>query len=215
MTQRRRPGQIIYIQDRRTQTKLRKNKVWELNHFLVSSLPTPEDPAIYKLRGQALPQSRKGLPITVEISRFPFLSWGWSDLRTKSPTLKSFVPALCLSNHLFTTSFCCLKHSLALDWDSSAFRRLYILICKTSLSDPLDSWAIMEEGSMILGGRMASLPYTRVYGDTPIEYLWVTLSAQRAFGNAACQLLWFSITVFFKILIRFLFVDSTKPFPYG
>ena len=68
---------------------------------------------------------------------------------------------------------------------------------------------------MILGGRMASLPYTRVYGDTPIEDLGVNLSDQRAFGSAECQLLWFSITVFFKILIRFLLVDSAKPFPCG
>ena len=68
---------------------------------------------------------------------------------------------------------------------------------------------------MMLGGRMASLPYTKVYRDTPIADLGVTLSAQRAFGSAECQLLWFSITVFFKILIRFLLEDSAKPFPYG
>ena len=68
---------------------------------------------------------------------------------------------------------------------------------------------------MILGERMASLPYTRVYEDTPIEDLGVTLSAQRVFGSAECQLLWFSITVLFMILIRFLLVDSAKPFPCG
>ena len=68
---------------------------------------------------------------------------------------------------------------------------------------------------MILSGRMASLPYTRVYGDIPIEDLGVTLLAQRDFGKAECQLLWFSITVFFKILIRFLLVDLAKPFPCG
>ena len=62
---------------------------------------------------------------------------------------------------------------------------------------------------------MASLPYTKEYGDTPIEDLGVTLSAQRAFGSAECQLLWFSITVFFKILIIFLLVDSAKPFLCG
>ena len=71
----------------------------------------------------------------------------------------------------------------------------------------------MEDGSIMLGGSIASFPETRVYGDTPKEFLGVTLSSQRAFDNAKCQLLWFSITVFFKILIRFLFVDSTKPFP--
>ena len=48
---------------------------------------------------------------------------------------------------------------------------------------------------MMLGGRMDSLPYTRVYGDTPIADLGVTLSArvtllaQRAFGSAEFQLL--------------------------
>ena len=89
---------------------------------------------------------------------FPFSSWGWSHLRTKSPTSNYFVLALFLSNHLFTTSYCCLERSLALDLDSPAFKRLCILICKTSLFDPLDSWVIMEEGSMILGGRMASFP---------------------------------------------------------
>ena len=66
---------------------------------------------------------------------------------------------------------------------------------------------------MMLGGRMASLPYTRVYGDTPVAYLGVTLWAQRVFGSSEFQLLWFSITVFFKTLIRFLLVDSARPFP--
>ena len=47
----------------------------------------------------------------------------------------------------------------------------------------------MEDGSMILGGRMASLSYTRVSGDTPIEDLGVTLSAHRVLGKAECQLL--------------------------
>ena len=42
---------------------------------------------------------------------------------------------------------------------------------------------------MILGGRMASLPYIRVYGDIPIEDFGVTLSSQREFGKAECQLL--------------------------
>ena len=65
---------------------------------------------------------------------------------------------------------------------------------------------------MIFGRIIASLPYTRVYGDTHIKDLGVTLSAQRAFGSAECQLLWFSITVFFKILIIFLLVDSVRPF---
>ena len=73
----------------------------------------------------------------------------------------------------------------------------------------------MEDGSMIFGGRMASLPYTRVYGDTPIADLGVSLSAHRAFGKAECQLLWFSMTVFFRILIRFLLEDSARPFPCG
>ena len=68
---------------------------------------------------------------------------------------------------------------------------------------------------MMLGGRMASLPYTRVYDDTPNKDLGITLSAQKAFGSAECQLLWFSITIFFKILIRFLLVDSARPFPCG
>ena len=139
--------------------KLGKNKVWEQNHLLVSSLPTPINLAIYRLRGQALRQSGKGPTHNWwNFVCFPFSSLGWSHLRTKSPTSNSFVPALCLSNHLFTTSCCCLKRSLAVDLDSSAFKRLCILIYKTSLSDPLDSWAIMEEGSMILRGPMASFP---------------------------------------------------------
>ena len=71
----------------------------------------------------------------------------------------------------------------------------------------------MEDGSMMLGGRMASLPYTRVKGDTPTTDLGVTLSSHRAFGKAECQLRWFSMTVFFRILMRFLVEDSARPFP--
>ena len=146
---------------------------------------------------------------------FPFSSWGWSHFRTRSPTSKSYFPALCLSNHLFTTSCYCWKHSLALDLASSAFRRLYILTWRTSSSDPLDSWASMEYGSRMLGGRMASFPYTRVKGDTPMADLGVTLSAHRALGKAECQLHWFSMMVFFRILMRFLFEDSARPFTCG
>ena len=45
---------------------INKNKASELNHLLVSSLPTPVSLATCKLRGQAWMQFEKGLPITVE-----------------------------------------------------------------------------------------------------------------------------------------------------
>ena len=73
----------------------------------------------------------------------------------------------------------------------------------------------MEDGSRMLGGRMDSFPYTRVKGDTPVADLGVTLSAHRALGKDECQLRWFSMTVFLRILMRFLFEDSARPFPCG
>ena len=54
------PKQFIYVQNKRTKTKPRKNKVRVLNHLLVSSPPTPVNLAIYRLRGQVLPQFGKG-----------------------------------------------------------------------------------------------------------------------------------------------------------
>ena len=126
--------------------KLRKNKVWELNHLLVSSLPTPVNLAIYRLRGQVLPQSRKGLPITVGISCVFLFHHGGDPIWEPNLPPRNLLFQLCvyqtislLPNHLFTTSCCCLKCSLALDLDSSAFKILCILICKTLLFDPLDS----------------------------------------------------------------------------
>ena len=73
----------------------------------------------------------------------------------------------------------------------------------------------MEDGSMMLGGKMAALPYTRVKGDTPIADLGVTLSAHRALGKAECQLHWFSMIAFFRILMSFLLEDLARPFPCG
>ena len=38
VNQNKQPNQFIYVQDN-PETKIKKNKVWELNHELVSSLP--------------------------------------------------------------------------------------------------------------------------------------------------------------------------------
>ena len=50
---------FIYVQEN-------QNKVWELNHLLVSSIPTHISLATCNLRGQALLQFEKGQPITIE-----------------------------------------------------------------------------------------------------------------------------------------------------
>ena len=51
----------------KTKQKIRKNKVSELNHLLVSSLPTPVNLAIYRLRGLTSLQSEKDLSIIAKI----------------------------------------------------------------------------------------------------------------------------------------------------
>ena len=45
---------------------IKKNKAWELNRLLVSSLRTPVSLGNCKSRGLALLQFEKGLPITAE-----------------------------------------------------------------------------------------------------------------------------------------------------
>ena len=51
-------------------------------------------------------------------------------------------------------------------------QRLWFLIYKTSLSDPLDSWAIMEEGRMILGVEWP-LFHKQGYMGTHLTKSWV------------------------------------------
>ena len=46
---------------------IKKNMAWELNHLLASSLPTPVNISICKLRGLTFMQSEKGLSIIAEI----------------------------------------------------------------------------------------------------------------------------------------------------
>jgi hypothetical protein len=43
-----------------------------------------------------------------------------------------------------------------------------------------------------------------------MEAFGVTLSSQSALYNALCQFLWFSETVIFIILIKFLFVEGSS-----
>ena len=61
-------NQFIYVQNKNKNKKIKKNKVEELNHLLVSSPPIPVNIAIYRLMGQVLLQFGKGLPINVETS---------------------------------------------------------------------------------------------------------------------------------------------------
>ena len=64
---------FIYVQENQIKKMIKKNKAWELNHLLVSSLPTPVSIANFKSRGLALLQFEKGLPITAETwCAFPF-----------------------------------------------------------------------------------------------------------------------------------------------
>ena len=99
MTQRlkKQLSQIIYIQDKRRQMKLKKNKAWELNHLLVSSLPTLAYLVTYKWKGQVLPQSGKDLPTTAGISCV-FLSHHGGDPTWElnlPPQSLLFLPYIC------------------------------------------------------------------------------------------------------------------------
>jgi hypothetical protein len=146
---------------------------------------------------------------------FPFDSFALSHFRTKSPTSKFFSLALSLSNHLLTIYWWAMKFDFSFSLSSSSMRRVSILYYMTNEGCPLESWASWRDGRYSPFGRMASCPYTRKYGEFPIDSLGVTLSSHKALWSELCQFLWLSTTVFFNILTRFLLVDSTTPFPCG
>ena len=145
---------------------------------------------------------------------FPFSSWALSHFRTRSPTSKFLFPADFLSNHLLIRLWWMAKFSWVFCLSSSNFSRLSIWVYKVGHWVPWNSWDNWRAGRDKWGGRTASFPYTRKYGEVPSEGLGMTRPAQRALWRALCRLRWWDRRVFLMMQIIFLLVDSANPFPW-
>ena len=146
---------------------------------------------------------------------FPFSSWALSHFNTKSPTLKFLFPANFLSNQHLIWLWWIEIFSFSLILYSSRLRRVSILLWTRIQGFPWDSCERRKAGRKIFSVRITSFSYTRKYGEVFREGLGVTQLAHNAFIKALCQSFFLEKTIFLIILIRFLFVDLDKNFPYG
>ena len=110
----------------------------------------------------------------------PFPSWGLSQFRTRSPTSKLFFPTTFLSNWPFTWFWCITNLYLDLSPSSLILSKLCILLWTSRQVFPYDSWERCEAKRYRFGGKIASLLYTRKYGEVFKEGLGVTRYIQSA-----------------------------------
>ena len=120
---------------------------------------------------------------------FPLSSCSLSHFKTKSPTSKYRLTDFLRSNQRLTVCWCFSNFFLANSLSSSSFCKVLIQCSMEEQGISCTDRASCKEGKNKLGGKMASLPYTRKKGEFPIAALGVTLSAHKAFNGAVCRFL--------------------------
>ena len=106
---------------------------------------------------------------------FPFSLWVLSHFNTKSPTSKLLDLVNFLLNQLFFHFWCMTNLSLYLSLSSSILIKVSIILWNRIHGFPWDSWENCKARRYILGGKIASLPYKRNYGED-FEVPWSTHS---------------------------------------
>lgn len=118
-------------------------------------------------------------------------------------------------NTVFLETYYSSNLSLCLSLSSSILRKVFILLWTKIKSFHWDFWEICKARIYTSSGRITSLRYMRKYGEVLMDRLGDTQLALNAFTKELCQFLCSEKTIFLIIHIKFLLVDSTKPFPYS
>ena len=144
---------------------------------------------------------------------FPGFSLLLSHKRTISLIWKALGLAD-LSKVPFILSWCLSDLSRAALRDSSN-STIWFILCSISAYSMPYSLSILKIRICILIGRVAVSPYNSSKGDLPVEFFLVILSAHTAYLILLSHDLLLSPTVFLRIDIKFLLVDSASPLPCG
>ena len=120
----------------------------------------------------------------------PLSSCALSHFKTRSSTCNSLFEDEPRSNHDLTICWCFMKCLLAFSLSSSNFNSILILSSMAEHSISCTAHASCNKGKNRLGGRRASIPYTKKKGELPIDDFGVTISSQRAWYRTVCHFLW-------------------------